>query len=92
MIEPKLVQWASLTWSEIDRLNTGTGHKMHHSMPTSGLAEEAQNRLIEIERYDDDIFRFRLGGKPRLWGFRVVADFQILWFDPEHEIYPVDVQ
>lgn len=89
-IEPKLNEWARLMWWEIDRLTTGNGHKMHHLMPVETIMAEAQDRLVEIEKVDDDIFRFRLGNKPRLWGFRIGAEFQILWFDPLHEIYPTD--
>jgi hypothetical protein len=89
-IEPKLREFERLTWAEIDSFSSGTRHKMHHNMDTDQICEEAQLRLIEIERYDDVIFRFRLGGLPRLWGFRVLAEFQIVWFDPTHQVYPVD--
>lgn len=89
-IEPKLDQWRQLTWAEIDALSSGTGHKMHHNMDVEVITEEAQIRLLDLEKITDTIFRFRLGGKPRLWGFRVVGNFEVLWFDPEHEIYPVE--
>ncbi|GAA0870136.1 hypothetical protein GCM10009116_19720 [Brevundimonas basaltis] len=90
-IEPKLGEFAALTWAEIDTFTTSSGHKMHHSMDTSQIANEAQARLAELSRSEESIFRFRLGGKPRLWGFRVVSTFNVLWHDPEHEVYPVDV-
>lgn len=88
-IEPKLKGWTQLTWGEIDRFSSDTGHKMHHLMDVDRLCEEAQLRLLEIEKEGDEIFRFRLGNLPRLWGFRVVADFEVLWYDPTHQIYPV---
>lgn len=90
IIEPKLREFERLTWSEIDRFSSGEGHKMHHNMDTESICEEAQYRMIEIDRYDDVIFRFRLGNKRRLWGHRVVANFEILWYDPEHKIYPTE--
>lgn len=89
-IHPKLCEWAKLTWAEIDLLTSDTRHKMHHNMDVDVLWNEAQGRLKHLEKYDDTIFRFRLGNKPRLWGFRRVAEFEILWFDPLHEIYPTD--
>lgn len=89
-ILPKLKEWEQLNWSEIDGFSSGTGHKMHHNMDTSDICDEAQLRLMEIEKYNDEIFRFRLGGLPRLWGFRTVANFDILWFDPTHQIYPTN--
>ena len=36
------------------------------------------------------IVRFRLGNRRRLWGSRVVSEFQIVGYDPEHNIYPTD--
>ncbi|OOY23140.1 hypothetical protein BMI91_17000 [Thioclava sediminum] len=62
---------------------------MHHNMSSNDVCDEAQARLIEIERYANSLFRFRLGGKPRLWGERNVDKFEILWFDPTHSVYPV---
>jgi hypothetical protein len=88
-ILPKLEVWSKLTWGEVDRLASDTGHKMHHNMDCGGLCNEALERLIEIEKLDDTIFRFRLGNLPRLWGFRIVDEFHILWFDPTHRVYPV---
>ncbi len=92
-IHPKLLDWSKLTWAEIEKQvtgNEGKRHRMHHSMPVDVLLEEAQDRLLEIDQVEETIFRFRLGNLPRLWGFRRVADFQVLWFDPKHEIYPTD--
>lgn len=90
VIEPKLQEFSKLTWAEIDGFSSDSGHKMHHNMDTDQICDEAQLRLIDIERYEDVIFRFRLGNKRRVWGYRVVGDFQILWFDPTHQIYPTD--
>lgn len=64
---------------------------MHHDMPVEVICDEAQTRLLELDRLEADaIFRFRLGNKPRLWGFRHGANFDILWFDREHDVYPTD--
>jgi hypothetical protein len=89
-IEPKLREFSRLTWSEIDKFSSDTGHRMHHNMSIDAICDEAQDRLLEIEKCFDPIFRFRLGNKRRLWGFRIVANFEILWFDPEHKIYPTE--
>lgn len=91
IIQPKLAELERLTWGEIDRFSTDTGHKAHHGMLTDMICEEAQYRLVEIEQLEDTMFRFRLGNLPRLWGFRTVAHFEIVWYDPTHQIYPVDV-
>jgi hypothetical protein len=38
----------------------------------------------------DELFRFRLGNKPRLWGIIHEGVFFPVWWDPEHKIYPTD--
>ena len=44
------------------------------------------------EKYEtgqtDAIARFRLSGKKMLYGFLVGNEFHIIWWDPEHEIWP----
>jgi len=90
VLSPKLEEWSKLTWGEIDRFSSSSGHKMHHNMNTDAICEEAQYRMVEVDRYSEVIFRFRLGNKRRLWGFRIVNRFEILWYDPTHAIYPVD--
>ena len=89
-VAPKLAEWGQLTWAEIDSLSTSNGHKMHHAMPIEVLSDDARERLQELKNTSEMLFRFRLGNRPRLWGRRVVAEFRILWFDPEHEVYPVE--
>ena len=90
LINPKLNEFEQLTWGEIDQLSSGAGHKMHHNMNTEDVCKEAKDRLIEIEKHPDTLFRFRLGNKKRLWGIRTVDEFSILWFDPTHDIYPTE--
>jgi hypothetical protein len=89
-IEPKLSEWASLTWAEIDTHSSDTGHKMHHNMSCDDICEEAQDRMLEIERFFDVLFRFRAGNLERVWGYRIAEVFHVLWYDPTHEIYPTD--
>lgn len=84
------MEFARLTWGEIDVFSSDSGHKMHHNMNVEDICEEAQLRLMEIERYQDTIFRFRLGNLQRLWGFRILDEFIVIWYDPTHKIYPVD--
>lgn len=90
-VQPKLDQFSALQWREIDAFVTPSGHKAHHSMPCETIAAEPQARLRELEmEVDGDIFRFRVGAKKRLWGFRIVNVFGVLWYDPLHRIYPTD--
>lgn len=82
------------TWGEVLQDTTGgrERHKKHHDQPISTLCREAQDRLAELhldEVLDDDkLFRFRLSGEKRLWGFRRGDGFYVLWWDAEHRVYP----
>jgi hypothetical protein len=93
-LHPKLLEFEKLTWAEIESHaygNEGKRHRAHHGMESDQVCGEAQDRLHELERdYPETLFRFRLGNLPRLWGVRVVNEFQVLWYDPTHKIYPVD--
>lgn len=93
-IKPALEELSKLTWSEILAQVTGGDRKRrkkHHDMEISTIAAEASKRWAErgLDLYDT-AFRFRLGNKPRLWGFRTAAKFNIVWWDPDHKIYPVE--
>jgi hypothetical protein len=90
-----LQQMERLTWSEIRAQTTGgrTGHRKHHSIEAERLCPEAQRRLRDLRLDDlDELFRFRLSGRRRLWGAINGQDgaFYALWWDPDHQVYPVD--
>lgn len=93
-LRPKLLEFQKLSWAEIESHTYGNDrkrHRCHHLMETALVCAEAQDRLILLERaYPENLFRFRLGNLPRLWGVRVVDEFQVIWYDPTHQVYPVD--
>jgi hypothetical protein len=67
-IHQKLTEWSRLTWAEIDTHATGKDgkrHKMHHSMDVYAILDEAQLRLIDLEKLEETIFRFRLEADPK---------------------------
>ncbi len=50
---------------------------------------DAINRLEAMGLGDQTkISRFRIGGKGRLYGFRLSNVFHVVWWDPGHEIWP----
>lgn len=87
-------QCQALTWGELLSHLTGTGdrHRKHHSQPVRTLVKQAQQRLSEIQEANqlefDEVFRFRLKGTVRLWGFREGARFYLLWYDRNDQVYP----
>lgn len=91
-IKSTMIYMSALRWHEIHSQMTGGGerHRKHHSQSFDSLCDEAQARWIEIDRTEDELFRFRCGGRQRIWGFREGHVFFVVWWDPEHQIYPVD--
>jgi hypothetical protein len=88
---PPFDEFERLTWQEVDKASSESGHKMHHGHEVADLRDEAQDRwrALDLEQYDTT-FRFRLGGTRRVWGFIVQAHFHAVWWDRNHKIYPTE--
>ena len=90
-----ICEMARLTWAEIERQQTGgrDRHRKHHDQEVDSICPEAKadfDRCKLGERFGETLFRFRLSGEKRLWGFRVGTTFHVIWWDPGHEVCPVD--
>lgn len=72
--------------------HTSNGHKKHHYQEFGSVCKEARDRLAMLrhdERFED-LFRFRVGAKKRLWGFLLGSTFYVLWWDRKHRVYPTE--
>jgi hypothetical protein len=90
-----MCEMSRLTWAEIERQQTGgkDRHRKHHSQEISTLAPDAQRDIARTkldEIFGDAMFRFRLSGERRLWGFRTGRIFHAVWWDPEHDVYKTE--
>lgn len=87
-------EWERITWGEI--LTTTSGRKsntQNHPMSIGTLNKEATERLKELNLNEYDIlYSLSITGKQRVWGIMIeeTGTFQLLWYDPKHEIYPVE--
>lgn len=84
----KTTKWGTLE-SEMYTNGKGISKTKHHHIPLSGLKEEIQNRWKEIDLEHSEAFTFRISGKKRIWGFRRVNNYFIIWWDPKHELIPM---
>lgn len=74
------------TWAEV------IGER-DHPIAVEILSPKAKKRLQEIQRDDiDAVFSFHLEGEPRIVGVRVNNVFQVLWWDPNHEVCPAPLK
>jgi hypothetical protein len=80
-----LQKYEGMRWDEIKK------QKNTHPMPPQRLVTQARNRLERLQ-YDDVDTLYQLGGMglPRIWGIRFGRALALLWFDPEHTVYPIE--
>jgi hypothetical protein len=84
----RLACFESNTWLELMH----QGRRNHHYMDVSVIDKSASRRLQEIRQDDiDEVFSFRIRGPIRLWGIVDRHIFKILWWDPDHKVYPMDL-
>lgn len=89
-------EMAQHTWTAIEQMTTGgrDGHRKHHEQPVEDVESCARSDLErrELDRVigDAPLFRFRLGNKKRLWGFRSNRIFHVIWLDRDHLVYKLD--
>lgn len=78
----RLRQLESMTWGEIEG-------REHHFVDVAGCSREARERLQELRQDDTDaLFSIRVTGRRRVFGIRDGSVLRLLWWDPEHAVYP----
>ncbi|WP_164929408.1 hypothetical protein [Gloeobacter violaceus] len=86
-IRSKLASFESMTWKEI----LCDASTKNHFIGVDRLCLEARQRLEEIKQGDiDQLMSLRLGGKQRVWGIVDQGIMTVLWWDPDHKVYPVN--
>lgn len=66
----------------------GPGKMVDYEDMTGCPNPEPIRRLAELYNGADNVCRLRVTGRKRLIGLRVEHRFSVLWWDPEHEIWP----
>lgn len=76
-----------MTWREILIDN----QKHYHAIEVPSLSKAALARLVALKLETlDEIVSFRLASKLRFWAIRIDHYAFLLWWDPEHKVYPVE--
>lgn len=80
----KLAQVETMTWAEL--LSTGS-----HPISVTDISRAARQHLGELGLEEvEELFSLRLSGRERVWGIRDRHRFKVLWYDPDHTVYPVE--
>ena len=81
----ELKQYSKRTWNQILRKKW-----RDHGIPVDKISPNAQRRLRKLDINVDYLWRFRFSSKLRIWGIKAGKIFRVLWWDPEHEVYPTE--
>jgi hypothetical protein len=75
----------SMTWSAIL-----VGAKKHnHTCDVGGMCKAARECLTrDWQGGADEALSIRLSGKKRIWGILEGPILYLLWWDPDHDVYP----
>lgn len=78
------------SWEKRPLTSIFANSKLAHQIALFRLCKAAQDRLIRIKLDDQDaLWCLHLTGKWRIWGLRYDGLFCVVWWDPEHSVYPV---
>jgi len=78
----------NISQSTIHELRNSTGTLKVYDNLQTGMNPEAIKRLAEGYEGQDFVHRLRVSGKKRLYGILDESVFSILWWDPEHKVWP----
>lgn len=76
----------TMTWRELRSKDILHRHTMDQ------VPRETRQRLEEIGQADiDALHSLRIEKKRRVWGIRDRLYFRVLWWDPDHQVYPMNI-
>lgn len=80
----RLAAFEQMTWADIIRARC-------HPIECHRLEKPARDRLVEINQDDlDELMAFHITGPNRVWCIKDQNIMRVLWWDPEHQVYPVE--
>ena len=83
-VAERLKHYSGMTWGRIEQ-----DRKRDHAVYISKLTKKARRRLAELKMDSfNELWRFRFEGVERIWGVRDGDTFQVLWWDPRHDVCP----
>lgn len=84
-VHERLSAFERMTFREIEG-------KQNHQIPVERLGKEARNRLVElgIDEYDE-VLSLRVTQAERIWGLKAPNGIHLLWWDPAHSVYPMNI-
>lgn len=86
-LHEKLTAYERRTWDEAYS-NKGSGLK---HIKLANMPDRAVRRLEDLGLDDvEGLYEFTLSNRQRVWGIRVDNICYLLWWDPDHDVYPTE--
>ena len=90
---PKLRNFETMRWADIERQTYGSGKSSHHFVKVADMIREVSQRLEAMKLDDTErLFSLRLDGKKRIYGIMQGNVLHVIWYDPTHRLYPTYAQ
>jgi len=90
-VHARLAALERSTWREI--LLPSMGRTKHHYMPVAEICAPAQEQLDGKMLADtDSLVSLRIGKTERVWGILQQGSLLLLWWDPEHLVYEMNIK
>lgn len=88
-IKAKLSEYEVKTWNEILVKECSRNHRIE----CHKLCKQAQDKLAELGLDDvEQLISLRVGARERVWGILNNSVLDLLWWDPDHLVYPVSLR
>ncbi len=82
------------TWREIRQMRAGGKKRWrrYHRQAFDAVCPDAQRRIAQLghDEQFEELWRFRIDQKKRLWGYEVDGVFYLLWWDKDHKVCPTE--
>jgi hypothetical protein len=83
LLEKHLHRYESTDWKELKKQNNC------HPLPVEKIVPRAQERLCDKCPGVDSLYQVSAGEVPRVWGVRREDILYLIWYDPDHTVYPI---
>ncbi|MFC2009754.1 hypothetical protein ACFLT3_02365 [Chloroflexota bacterium] len=84
----ELQSYEGLTWQQV-RQKTKHNHSWEFVRLPKGLRDRLKERELD---YLPELYQICLACKPRIWGYKDIAVFYLIWYDPYHKGYSIKVK
>ena len=76
----ELQAYEGLTWQQV-RQKSEHNHPWKFHQLSKGLRDRLSERGLELP----ELFQIELGNRPRIWGYKEIGIFYLMWYDPKHK-------